>query len=562
MKSGDRSVDDAVIVFGAMVSSQVQIGAATFMSGKQIIKKYSEDQLKDLLAQYDKQNLTNTEIAEKFGVNRSTISRWRKKFNMQLGVWMPISDADLVKKYHDEHSNIADLAKELGVSKDSVRLHLIKGGVKNPRKSDPKKVQKNVLKYHYSEDELKQILVSYSGQGLSKVEMARRLDSNRRTIGRWFKKFGLNKPQASDKVTDEQLCTEYLKGHSANYVAKKYDVSHDFVIRHLKAQGVFKGKTHGMKTARHQMHDDMWDHIKQDLDRDMYKQEIVSKYHISMPSLNGLMKRHQYYPEFSSFSDLSLDDIPLIMDQLKITNRVRRNRIEHYLVGICEFITVCGYAPTVIDLSRFLNMPYHDVYRDTRSLIFQRYMSTHTRLSYIVRKLCRILKQLNVSYELNNRHLISPYEIDVWIPKYNIGFEIDPASTHSTSRRNYLTAKSKINRRLPSNYHQAKSLMAFEHGIRLVHIYDWTELSVSLVQNWLEFQTFDFRNKIINLDQLLVTKDLLHQYGYYGRIVQSPISHYVSGNYHHQVQLSELNHKATAYVLYDAGKLILQKYKK
>ena len=161
------------------------------MSGKQVISKYSEEQLKSLLADYDKRKLTNTEIARKFGVNRSTISRWRRKFKMQKDVAMPISDQELLNKYNEQHSNIADLASELGVSKDSIRLHLKKAGIRDPRRSDPKKTSKNVLMHHYSEDQLRKLLKEYSKQGISQAKMAKLLDSSPRTISRWMKKFGL-----------------------------------------------------------------------------------------------------------------------------------------------------------------------------------------------------------------------------------------------------------------------------------------------------------------------------------------------------------------------------------
>lgn len=529
------------------------------MSGKQIINKFSEDQLKKQLAKYDTDKLTNTEIAKKFGVNRSTISRWRKKFKMQKDVVMPISDQELVDKYNNEHSNIADLAKELGVSTDSVRNHLKAGGIKDPRKSDPKKMKRNVLAYHYSEQQLEEKLTEYVNQGLTQAKIAKLLNSSPRTISRWIKKFGLGRQKASTEVSDKQLCDEYNAGHSANFIANKFHVSPDFVIRHLKAQGVFKGKVHGMKTARHQMHDSLWDHIKNDLDHNAYKQEIVQKYHISMPSLNELMSRHQYYPSIN-FDEL--DDIPAIMDQLKISNRARRDRIFHYLVGIRNFINVCGYAPSLVDLASFLNEPYIDVYNGTRSLIFQRFIVANTRLSYMVRELCRILKRLGVRYELNNRHLISPYEIDVWVPEYNLGFEINPGSTHATTKINFRQSTAKLRRRVPSDYHQMKSLMAFQKGIRLVHIYNWTELSVSCVQNWLEFETFDFSNKLIDLDWLLVTKETLHKYGYYGNLIIPPKANYVNGNYLQTFELKYYERRSTSFVVYDAGKLILKKLRK
>lgn len=104
--------------------------------------------------------------------------------------------------------------------------------------------------------------------------------------------------------------------------------------------------------------------------------------------------------------------------------------------------------------------------------------------------------------------------------------------------------------------------MAFEYGIRLVHVYDWTELSVSQIENWLKFETFDFGNKLIDLDKLLITKDTLHKYGYYGNKIELPDPHYVNGNYRQTFELKYYERRSTSFVVYDAGKLILKKYKK
>lgn len=522
------------------------------MSGKQLIRKYTENQLRDLLTKYDQQKLTNTEIGDKFGVNRSTISRWRRQLGLQKDKPMPISDEELVKKYNAEHSNIADLAKELGVSKDSVRLHLIKGGVKNPRKSDPKKVQKNVLKYHYSEDELKKILVSYSEQGLSKVEMARRLDSNRRTIGRWFKKFGLNKPQASDKVTDEQLCTEYLKGHSANYLAKKYDVSPDFVIRHLKSQGVFKGKTHGMKIARHRMHDDLWSHIKADLDNGALKNEIIDKYHISAPSLNSLLSRKRYLLGINHDVFEQLQDIDQIIDDKNYSSILTRMHARELLTAIRRFATKYNFLPTKANLGSFSDLQDSVISRWANECDLNDFFQADTHRSYLVLKIMALLQKNHIDYELNNRKLIAPLEIDIWVPKYNLGFEVNPTSTHLT------TSLRGFRRQVASSYHQNKSLKCFERGIRLVHVYDWKSITEGQILDYLQFPHFDFVNKTVDLDRLLITKGELHKLGYYVHAVSQPVKHYARPDTGNECKSGEQNKASVA--VYDAGKLILSKY--
>lgn len=524
------------------------------MSGKQIINKYTEDQLKSLLATYDQQKLTNTEIAEKFGVNRSTISRWRKKFKMQLAIKMPISDQQLVKKYNDEHSNIADLAEELGVSKDSIRLHLQAGGVKDPRKSDPKKTSRNVLMHHYSEDQIKDLLTKYVQQGLTQAEIAKKLSSSPRTISRWIKKFDLGRQKASSEVTDKQLVEEYQAGHSANFVANKYHVSVDFVIRHLKIQGVFKGKTHGMKTARRKMHDDLWDHIKKDLDHGALKGEIISKYHISQVSLNELLVRKQYLLGINHEYYEELSDIDAIVDSKSYSTVDQKMHAYYVLKEIQRFIKDFNFLPTRANLAMYSDIGSSVLSRWVKQCGLEDYFRADARNSYLVLKITSYLKKNHIKFELNNRKIISPLEIDIWVPKYNLGFEVDPTSTH------YTTSLKKHRRDVRSNYHQNKSLACFEKGIRLVHVFDWDEITESQILDYLQFSKFDFVNKEVDLNKLLVTKKQLHQMGYYSYCVSQPDKHYATIASRHKVQNGQ--QKGSSVVVYDAGKLLLRKHLK
>lgn len=521
------------------------------MSGKQVIKEYSKDQLKSLLAKYDQQKLTNTEIAQKFGVNRSTISRWRKMFKIQLAVKMPISDQQLVEKYNAEHSNIADLADDLGVSKDSVRLHLQAGGIKDPRKSDPKKTNRNVLLHHYSEIQIKDMLTSYVQQGLTQAEMAKELSSSPRTVSRWIKKFGLGRQKASSEVTDEQLVEEYQAGHSANFVANKYHVSPDFVIRHLKAQGVFRGRTHGMKTARHKMHDDMWEHIKHDLDCGALKSEIISKYHISQISLNRLLVRKQYLLGINRKYYEELSDIDKIVND-KFYATVEAKSHAHYVLNeIQRFVKEFNFLPSRANLAMFSDIDSSILSSWVKQCDLDDYFRADSRNSYLVLKIAFYLKKNHIKFELNNRKIIAPLEIDIWVPKYNLGFEVNPTSTH------YTTSLKKHRRDVKSDYHQNKSLRCFEKGVRLVHVYEWDQITESQILNYLQFSKFDYANKEVDLNKLLITKEQLHQLGYYSYQVSQPDKHYATIASCHKVRMGQ--QRGSSVVVYGAGKLLLKK---
>lgn len=75
----------------------------------------------------------------------------------------------------------------------------------------------------------------------------------------------------------------------------------------------------------------------------------------------------------------------------------------------------------------------------------------------------QFLDSLNIKYELHNRKIIKPKELDIYIPQYNLAIEFNGTYWHSYSN-------------IPDkNYHYNKSKQCEEKGIRLIHIweYEW-----------------------------------------------------------------------------------------
>lgn len=71
------------------------------------------------------------------------------------------------------------------------------------------------------------------------------------------------------------------------------------------------------------------------------------------------------------------------------------------------------------------------------------------------------LTELGIDVVLGSRRLIPPYEIDVFIPDLNIGFEINGVYWHSDAHP-----------RIHRNYHRDKTQLAAERGIRLIHLWE------------------------------------------------------------------------------------------
>ena len=71
----------------------------------------------------------------------------------------------------------------------------------------------------------------------------------------------------------------------------------------------------------------------------------------------------------------------------------------------------------------------------------------------------------------NNRTVIRPQEIDIYLPDYKFGIECNPTYTHNSSKATHYSGVV-----LPPTYHRDKSISAEKAGIFLFHIfgYQWT----------------------------------------------------------------------------------------
>lgn len=69
------------------------------------------------------------------------------------------------------------------------------------------------------------------------------------------------------------------------------------------------------------------------------------------------------------------------------------------------------------------------------------------------------LKEIGVRYYKNYRAMITPQEIDFYLPDYKVGFELDGLYWHCEQQK-------------PNNYHNEKTLKCLEKGVRLIHIFE------------------------------------------------------------------------------------------
>lgn len=96
-----------------------------------------------------------------------------------------------------------------------------------------------------------------------------------------------------------------------------------------------------------------------------------------------------------------------------------------------------------------------------------------------------LLDKYQIECSQNKRTVISPYELDFYLPKHHIAIECNPTATHNSSKSDPWNGEAKDHR-----YHQMKTDLCEKQGIFLFHIfgYEWTnkrEIIESMLRNLL-----------------------------------------------------------------------------
>lgn len=131
--------------------------------------------------------------------------------------------------------------------------------------------------------------------------------------------------------------------------------------------------------------------------------------------------------------------------------------------------------------------------------------STHSS-SYeqeIVEYLLSINPNLNIIR--NTRRVISPYEVDIYLPDYNIAIEFNGSYYHASKMKESNVPTTNYHGLIPKTYHQDKYLKAQEKGIRLIHIYD-----VDWLANKDKYKGF-LKELIIPHDRIYARKTILKE---------------------------------------------------
>lgn len=154
-----------------------------------------------------------------------------------------------------------------------------------------------------------------------------------------------------------------------------------------------------------------------------------------------------------------------------------------------DFYKHNGKKPTRRDLSCVVGWSFDD----PASKIIHQYKLENKFLwgsSYLERNFEDIVRKWGINYEIHNRTVIAPFEIDFWFPEFRIGIEINDVASHNSDMPFMEGGVPK-----PSNYHQEKAKKAIDANVRLLHLYEW-ELYDDKVMSFVK-ELFNMDNQTI-----------------------------------------------------------------
>lgn len=179
---------------------------------------------------------------------------------------------------------------------------------------------------------------------------------------------------------------------------------------------------------------------------------------------------------------------------MKIENYKEWNDLENFLKG---------KDLDCLEIAEYFNAKVGSVRARVRELNIEHKVKDFYKYSSHELTVKHILKSLGLKeekdFKSHYRKLISPLEVDFYIPSLNLAIEVSPTFTHNSK----FGWNKKEETATDLNYHKNKYLLCKEKGIRLITIFEWTkERKIEeIIKTAIKGTTEEKRqNKIISVD--------------------------------------------------------------
>lgn len=419
------------------------------------------------LMKYWDDGLTIQEIADNLNCSTSVIRRILKEHNIDC------SRSAMMKRHYsnrnfgwsdvksdlDNGLSVQGVVKKYNTSYDFINKMISDNNYKTPSRKDMS-IRSDVYK-----NELLELMKTHTVK-----EIANIYGKSEKTISRHLRYFGLTRHTDRLDIKDGNVLSDWNAGMSIMDIARKYKCSHDTIKKRLVKYNIECDRKTGIERHFEYLHGQDWSAIKSDLDKCVPISIVAQLHNMRYEAVYRLMETNKYV--YSGF-------VPINM--VKLNSRINNAGADlEYLIAIRDYFCEFGNPPVVYTLSRRLDMDMKQLREICAKYDLFEFLGTDGP-SVKVMRVINDLNKLGIPYELNNRTVLvedgKQKEIDIYLPDYKLGIEVNPTWTHSVDTLPYGQSD--------KFYHQKKSLRAEMAGIGLIHLYDMDFIDESRYQVFL-----------------------------------------------------------------------------
>lgn len=182
----------------------------------------------------------------------------------------------------------------------------------------------------------------------------------------------------------------------------------------------------------------------------------------------------------------SLSQYYKLEDNLKncIGNKEKAHEWATFKASPEDYLRSLNTKPTLNELSQLLGVSETSISPVIHKHTLEQYVTYGSNKNTVPEKfIIAMLHSIdsNINIIQNDRKLIYPYEIDIFLPEYRIGIEVNPTATHNHNINIYSDEEG-----LPIHYHQMKTDLCESKGIFLFHVFGYDMLKPDILKSMLQ----------------------------------------------------------------------------
>ena len=451
----------------------------------------------ELIDMYINKNMNIQDIANVYSLNRITISRLIKKYNINKDSSLirknagdkrraknnlDIDDTSWKDKVYDlyitQNKTRKETADELGINLSQLLTILNKYNITKSKELNIKKRKETSLKRYGADNPAKSDIIKERNKkkNLERYGTEYFFQSDefkRKAKETWKNNLGVDNPFKSKEVREKIRETNLKKYGVASVLSLKE------TREKLKASNIDKfGAEYPFGSNE----------VRQKIIN-----TFISRYGVDNPLKSDEIKDKVIktnIERYGSTSPFGNKDI------IKKSQETRKNNVkekyERTLNNINEYLERHSDV-TLDDISNNINIPYSTAAWYVKEYNLEDKITYHkSRLETYFKE---FLDKYSIEYIQNDRMQIKPKELDFYIPKANLAIEINDTASHNST----LSFRNTSNIR-PYNYHFNKTQLAKKKGIHLIHIFEY------------EMMDKDKYNKITNYIKSILDIDTIRIY--------------------------------------------------